>query len=44
MEAYLSGEKTFVKPHFSYWGLIDASLNSLLHLQTFYLEKSLQLF
>ncbi|MCC2943360.1 DUF5951 family protein [Citrobacter sp. Cpo040] len=35
MEAYLSGEKNFVKPHFLECESIDASLNSLLHLQTF---------
>ena len=35
VEAYLSGEKTFVKPQFLHWGSIGASLDSLLHLQTF---------
>ncbi|WP_353622028.1 MULTISPECIES: DUF5951 family protein [unclassified Citrobacter] len=44
MEAYLSGEKSFVKPHFPGDASIAASLNSLLQLQTFYREKTLQLF
>ena len=44
VEAYLSGEKSFVKPHFPGGGSIAASLNSLLQLQTFYREKTLQLF
>ena len=35
VEAYLSGEKIFVKPHFFECESIDASLDSLLHLQTF---------
>ena len=35
VEAYLSGEKNFVKPHFFECESIDASLDSLLHLQTF---------
>ncbi|MFP2833982.1 MULTISPECIES: DUF5951 family protein [Citrobacter] len=35
MEAYLSGEKNFVKLHFLKCESIDASLDSLLHLQTF---------
>ena len=35
VEAYLSGEKIFVKPHFLECESIDASLDILLHLQTF---------
>ncbi|HHD7442661.1 TPA: DUF5951 family protein [Citrobacter braakii] len=35
MEAYLSGEKNFVKPHSPEKVSIDASLDSLLHFQTF---------
>jgi hypothetical protein len=35
VEAYLSGEKNFVKPHFLECESIDASLDILLHLQTF---------
>ncbi len=35
VEAYLSGEKNFVKLHFLKCESIDASLDSLLHLQTF---------
>ncbi|HIF4732382.1 MULTISPECIES: DUF5951 family protein [Citrobacter] len=44
MEAYLSGEKSFVKPHFRHSRLIGASLNNLLQLQRFNREKTLQLF
>ncbi|MEG1601875.1 MAG: DUF5951 family protein, partial [Citrobacter sp.] len=44
VEAYLSGEKIFVKPHFPQSVSIGASLDVLLHLQTFYTEKTLQLF
>ncbi|WP_446715024.1 DUF5951 family protein [Citrobacter sp. FP75] len=44
MEAYLSGENFFVKPHFPQCVSIGASLDILLHLQTFYMEKTLQLF
>ncbi|WP_436856379.1 DUF5951 family protein [Citrobacter tructae] len=43
MEAYLSGEKSFVKPHFGHLCSVAASLNSLLQLQTFSTEKTLQL-
>ena len=35
VEAYLSGEKNFVKLHFFECESIDAYLDSLLHLQTF---------
>ncbi|HGY3715124.1 DUF5951 family protein [Citrobacter sp. Res13-Sevr-PEB04-36] len=44
MEAYLSGEKFFVKSHFPQYVSIGVSLGTLLHLQTFYMEKTLQLF
>jgi len=44
VEAYLSGEKSFVKPHFPSPRPFAASLNNLLQLPTFYREKTLQLF
>ncbi|MEZ2529405.1 DUF5951 family protein [Escherichia fergusonii] len=34
VEAHLSGEKSFVKPHFQLLCLIALSLNNLLHFQT----------
>ncbi|WP_342212281.1 DUF5951 family protein [Citrobacter sp. NCU1] len=44
MEAYLSGEKNFVKPHLSHISSFAVYLNNLLQLQTLYIEKTLQLF
>ncbi|WP_459854383.1 DUF5951 family protein [Citrobacter sedlakii] len=44
MEAYLNGEKSFVKPHFQQQRSVAVSLNNLLQLRPFSREKTLQLF
>ncbi|HFZ8993027.1 TPA: DUF5951 family protein [Citrobacter freundii] len=44
VEAYLNGEKNFVKLHFYHHGSFAASLNNLLQLPAFNMEKSLQVY